>query len=81
MLKIIQQHAKRADMIRGIRLNGVDYVTKTQAMKMAEVSRPTFDKKVAKYGIKTHRQENGRVYFERREFLEAIYNGWFERWI
>ena len=67
--------------IQGIIIEDVEYITKTQASKMAGVSIPTFNLKAKKYGITGHPQENGKVLFIKEEIVEAIRKGYFNRWV
>ena len=62
--------------IKGVIIDGVEYITRPQAIQMAGVSLPTFKRKVKLFQIDFVQRSN-RQLFKRKDIETAISNNWF----
>ena len=65
---------------KGIVIDGMEYLTQTQAAEMVGLSILTFKKRVEEFGIEKVKRPSGRVLFQRDRIENAIENGWFKKW-
>lgn len=62
--------------IKGVIIDGVEYITRPQAIQMAGVTLPTFKRKVKLFQIDFVQRSN-RQLFKREDIETAISNNWF----
>ncbi len=68
--------------INGFVVDGVEYVSKTQAVEMAGTTYPTLRKKVALFGIKEVKLPMSRLpVYRKKDIVDAIKNGWFQMYL
>lgn len=74
-----KENVNDAMSTKGIIIDGVELVTQNQAAQMADVSLPTFKKKVKLFEIESIKRSN-RQLFRKQDILDAIEKNWFAKW-
>lgn len=75
-----QKHLERASKFHGMRINGIEHVTFSVAVQMAELAKATFIKKYRILGIRPLEYDD-KLFFERESLLDKIAKGCFEKYV
>lgn len=59
---------------------GEECITQNDAMRIVSMTRPTFKKRVKKFGIEEIVTDSKRIFYRKRDIENAINNGQFLKW-
>ena len=77
----MEKQKEKAPMdVKGIVIDGVEYLNQTQAAEMTGLTLFTFKKKVEEFGIEKIRRASRKILYRKSDIEKAIELGWFKKW-